>query len=232
MTLLKRATDQQQSEWTPVPEGLWRWIVGEPELKLSEKYGKYQVRYPLSLTPTEKERLEAEHGEAPEGTQQSWIASYYTGLSLGYLKDGAYVTTKMIDFLAACLGSTNGKKFRGWVANGGGPPAPEDKDDQQAELENIGEWLKWWEGLEVYGTITHTYDKDGRLWARWAGPMAVGSLPGQKDDDYQAHGRGKLRAMLAEIDVANELVGAAAAKAPEKPSARAVLEEDLDDLPF
>lgn len=243
MTLLRRATDQQQSEWNPVPEGLFRWIVGIPELKLSEKFGKYQVKFPLMLTKAEQERIKQEHGDPPEGIQQSWRANYYVGLSLGYVqKDGQYKPTKLIDFLAACLGHTNTKKFRAWVAAGGGPPAPEDKDDQKAELDNITEWLGWWENLEVYGTVTHAEDSQvaGQVWARWAGPMPVGSLPGQADADYQALGRGKLRAMLAETEMAEQLVTTPASQvvtsAPPAQQFTAtgeqVLPEDLEDLPF
>lgn len=201
MSILRRATDQQQSEWNPVPEGMFRWIVGIPEVKLSEKFGNYQVRFPLVLTEAERKRIEDELGKPPEGMQQSWRTSYTTGLSLGYIqRDGQFKSTRLIDFLSACLGSSNSKKFREWIASGGGPPRPDDKDDQQAELLAIAEWLKWWENLEVYGTISHAADavQSGVVWARFAGPLSVGSLPGQKDDEYQAHGRGKLRAIIIE----------------------------------
>jgi hypothetical protein len=201
MSLLRRATDQQQSEWNPVPEGLWRWIIGVPELKLSEKFGNYQVKFPLGLTVNEVARLLAEHGKPAEGIQQSYRTTYTVGLSLGYVdRNGQYKTTKLIDFLAAGLGHSNARKFREWIGGGGGPPRPDDKDDQKAELEAIAEWLKWWENLEVYGTVSHAADSSGSgiVWSRFAGPMAVGTLPGQKDDDYQALGRGKLRAIIVE----------------------------------
>lgn len=199
MTLLKRANDQTQSEWIPVPEGLWRWIVGAPELKLSEKYGNYQVRFPLVLTQNEKARLEKDEGQAPDGMQQSWRTTYSTGLSLGYIqKDGQYKSTKLIDFLAACLGAGNTKKFRDWVSRGGGPPRPDDLNDQAAELREIEEWLKWWDNLEVYGSIRHNQGESGIVYANFSGPMPVGSLPGQKDNDYDALGRGKLQAIIAE----------------------------------
>lgn len=221
MTLLRRATDQQQSEWRPVDEGLWRWIVGVPELKLSEKFGNYQVRFPLMLTQAEQQRLEQEHGKPDQGIQQSWRAAYFVGLSLGYVqRDGQYKSTKLIDFLAACLGNENTKRFRDWIAKGGGPPRPADKDDQQAELSCIESWLGWWENLEVYGSIRHEADsqQSGVVWARFAGPMPVGSLPGQKDPDYQSLGRGKLRALIAESgdtapDVAPEPIAAVAGPA-------------------
>lgn len=220
MSILRRATEQQQSDWRPVPEGLWRWVVGVPELKLSEKFGNYQVRFPLSLTSDEKDRLKTEAGDPPEGIQQSWRTAYTVGLSLGYVqRDGQYKTTKLIDFLAACMGQSNTKGFRKWVADGGGPPRPADKDDQKAELDCIGEWLKWWENLEVYGAVRHTAAESGVTYANFAGPMPVGSLPGQRDDDYQALGRGKLRAMLAETDMANDLVeksAVAVAAAPKR----------------
>jgi hypothetical protein len=199
MPLLRRANESSQSEWRSVPEGLWRWIIGKPERKLSEKYGNYQVRFPLTLTLNEQARLANEYGKPDEGIQQSWRTSYTVGLSLGYVdRSGQYKTTKLVDFLAASLGSQQSKKFREWIAQGGGPPRPADLDDQQAEFEAIDEWLGWWDNLEVYGTVRHQDSADGTTtYANFAGPMAVGSLPGQKDDDYQAHGRGKLRAIIA-----------------------------------
>jgi hypothetical protein len=41
--------------------------------------------------------------------------------------------------VAACLGIGQTKKFREWIAQGGGPPRPDDLDDKKAELD----WLKW-----------------------------------------------------------------------------------------
>jgi hypothetical protein len=177
-----------------------RFVVGKPELRLDERYGNYRVRFPLELTPSERERVEEDNGPLPLGVQQSTRTMYTPGLSLGWVgNDGQYHSTMLIDFIAACLGSTQVKKFREWIAKGGGPPRPTDLDDQKAELDLIAEWLGWWEGLEVYGTIRHQDSKDGsRVWANFAGPMAVGSLPGEKDEEYQAHGRGKLRALMAE----------------------------------
>ena len=203
MALLRRANDEQASEWQPVPEGVWRWVIDRPEVKLSERFGNYQVRFPLALTPDEMERLIDEHGKPPEGTQQSYRCSYTTGLSLGYTqRDGQYKSTKLIDFLSAAVGQANVKRFRDWVAAGGGPPKAEDPDDQQQELDQIQHWLEWFQGLEVYGSVRHEEDKQQAnvWWARFAGPMAVGSLPGQREDDYQAVGRGKLRSMIAEYD--------------------------------
>lgn len=178
--------------------------MGKPEVLIPDKYG-YRVRFPLTLTESEKARLMAEHPldkeATAEGTQQSWRNSYTVGLSLGYIKrDGQYQSTKLIDMLAACLGSTNGKKFREWIAAGGGPPKPADPDDQKMELDEIGDWLNWWDNLEVYGSVRHNTNEAGVTYANFAGPMPVGSLPGQRDDDYQAHGRGKLRAIIAESE--------------------------------
>lgn len=241
MPLLKRATEQTQSEWKPVPEGLWRWTLGKPELVPPDKYG-YRVRFRLTLTQLEQARLAAEYGSPDEGVQQSWRSNYSVGLSLGYVdRTGQYKTTKLIDFLAAVLGSTNSKKFRDWIAAGGGPPRPEDLDDQRAELEATTEWLGWWEDLEVYGTIRHADSADGTTtYANFAGPMAVGSLPGQKEDDYQAHCRGKLRALMADSGATREAKHqderlAASMNAP--PAERFTADgkpalADQDDLPF
>jgi len=204
MSILNRANEQQQTIWRPSPEGLWRWIVGVPELKPPDKFPNYQVRFPLSLTAPERTRADAELGPLPvrdasgRDTQQSYRVTYTTGLSLGYFKQGVFQTTRLIDFLAATLGHTNSKKFREFIASGGGPPRPADRDDDKAELDAIAHWLTWWENLEVYGTISHGTDATdpSRVYARFAGPIAVGALPGQKDDDYQALGRGKLRLIV------------------------------------
>jgi hypothetical protein len=244
MSVLRRATDQQQSEWTPIPEGLWRFCLGQPELKQSEKYGGWQVRFPLVLVDTEQERLEAEYGTPDDGSQQSWRTSYYTPLKLGWLdKTGQYQSTKLIDFLAASLGHSNSRKFYDWIANGGGPPQPADKDDDKAEMALIAEWLKWWEDLEVYGTINHKPGSTGTVWANFAQPIAVGSLPGQKDDEYQTHGRGKLRSIIAEshpelsehpAQPARQQQRVAVVDRPAERYTRAgkKVEDDPDDLPF
>jgi hypothetical protein len=241
MSVLRRATDQQQSEWRPLPEGLWRFeIAAKPEVKMNETFGKYQVRFALALTPDEQKRLKDEHDDPPEGQSQSWRSNYSPNLSLGWInKVGQYQSTKLVDFLAACLG-THSKTFRKWIESGGGPPRPDDPNDDKAEIALIAEWIAWWEGLEVYGTVTHRAGKDGTIWADFAGPIAVGSLPGQKDDDYQAHVRGKLRSMLvsageppARPSIPSERVPVAAAVRPPAQQFTPQGEEvDDPDLPF
>lgn len=198
MAILRRATEQNAADWLPVPEGLWRWEVGKPEIRVSEKYGNYQVRFPLVLTEGERERLKSDHGESPNGKQQSWRSSYSCGLSLGYLKQGQYVSTKLVDFLAACFGASSARRVRDWIARGGGPPTDPSMSEEE-EILAIESWLGWVEGCELYGTIRHEPDKSqpGVVWARFGSPMPVGSLPGHKDDDYQRFGSGKLEAMIA-----------------------------------
>lgn len=242
MSVLRRATDQQQSEWRPLPEGLWRFhISAKPEVKMNETFGKYQIKFILNLTPAEQARLKDEHGDPPEGQSQSWRTNYNPNLSLGWInKIGQYQSTKLIDFLSACLG-TSSKTFRKWIEDGGGPPRPDDINDDQAEIELIGEWVAWWEGLEVYGTISHRASKDGTIWADFAGPMAVGSLPGQKDDDYQALTRGKLRSILVEAGEPPKRPASPQQRVPVSAGVRPPAKQytaqgeevaDLEDLPF
>jgi hypothetical protein len=203
MPLMRRANEVDTSEWRPIPLGVWRFRVNPaPEIKFYEQWNSHRARFPLLLTTDEQTRLFEEHGKPPEETQQSTRASYLSGLSLGYpdRATGQYKSTKLVDFLAACLGQQNQKRFYDWIANGGGPPKIPDPDDQQAELEAIGQWLGWFEDLEVLGSIRHEEDAKGTIWARFGGPMAIGSLPGQKEDEYQAIGRGKLRSMIAEYE--------------------------------
>jgi hypothetical protein len=202
MALLRRANDQQASEWNPIPIGVWRFHISPaPEVKFNERFNNYGARFPLLLVPDEQDRLREEHGHAPEGMQQSYRVSYTTGLSLGYFqRDGQYKSTKLIDFLEACLGSANGKRFREWIMAGGGPQKSADAEDPEEELKLIEQWLGWFEGMEVYGSVRHEEDSSGAIWARFGGPMAVGSLPGHKEEEYQAVGRGKLRSMIAEFE--------------------------------
>lgn len=197
MTSVKRATESQSdtTEWQLVPTGLWRWMVAEnPTVGPSGFLRKdgtetLNVKFQLMLTENEKARLLEEYGPPPDGMMQSWRAYYTCGLSLGYFKDGQYISTKLIDFLGACLGSEGNKAFHKWIAAGNGPN----------EVEG---WLAWWKELEVYGTIEHKPDKKepGKMWAYFAGPMPVGSLPGQKEPEYQALGRGKFKAMVQDCE--------------------------------
>jgi hypothetical protein len=183
-----------------VDEGLWRWrVAAKPELTIHEKFG-YRVKFSLYLTKSEQDRLTTEHAdELGAGVQQSFRSYYTVGVSLGWVdKAGMYQTTKLIDFLAACLGQPQTKKFREWISRGGGPPGDQWREIETAEGRRaLEEWLAWWEDLEVYGTITHRAGDRGTF-ANFAGPMPVGSLPGQKDADYDALARGKLRAIIAE----------------------------------
>lgn len=237
MPLLRRATENTASLWQNVPEGVWRWVIGKPEIKIWPK-GDYGIKFPLELIESEKKRADEEVGELPEDVQQSYRSSYTPGLSLGYFKQGAFQTTKLVDFLCFTLGTGNAKQFRKWIAEGGGPPRPEDRDDADAELKMIVEWMGWFEGLEILGSIRHEVDKKdpNQTWARFGGPMPVGSLPGQKDDDYQALARGKMRAILAdsgetrESNTAKEPVAAAPARTYNE--VFPAQNDDEDDLPF
>jgi hypothetical protein len=236
MPILRRANDEQASEFEPIPVGVWRFVLLKPELQYSERFGNWQAKFTLTLPDDEKERLFDDHGKPPEGIQQSTIVSYWTGLSLGYMgRDSVYKSTKLIDFLSACLGSSNQKRFRDWIINGGGPPRAEDPDDPEQELDQIREWLGWWENLEVYGSIRHDEDKNqkGVMWARFGGPMPVGSMPGEKNPDYQALALGKLRSMIAEGEAA--IPDTAAKVRQEVARARAATRvgvKEEDDVPF
>lgn len=201
MSLLRRATESQfgeTTEWEPLAEGFRRFEIGHPELRYDTR-GKLRVQFPLVLTPEEQKRQDDDLGPVEQGKMRSWRTSYRPGLSLGWIQQGQYQTTMLIDFLCAALGVENGKRFRKWIEEGGGPRRPADKDDAEAEQELILSWLGWWEGLQVFGTITHSEpDKLGRIWANFAGPMPIGSLPGQPEPDYQSLCRGKFRAMREE----------------------------------
>jgi len=223
--------------------GVWRFHISPaPEIKYSEKYNNYGARFPLMLVPDEQARVTEEQGRPPDGSQQSYRISYRTGLSLGYMqRDGQYKSTKLVDFLDACIGQANGKRFREWIQSGGGPRKGKDPDDPAEELQLIQDWLGWFEGLEVYGSVRHEEDAQGVVWARFGGPMAVGSLPGQREDEYQAVGRGKLRSMIVEYEESigkkTQPIPAAPKPAAAAPRVRFTREgkeviEDEDDTPF
>lgn len=239
MAILTRATEKNQAEWREVAEGMWRFRIGKPALKQNPRDGKHRARFPLMLTLEEQKRHDEMIGPPPPGVNQSYRVNYSVGLSLGFFREGQYQTTMLIDFLCAAMGTENGKKFRKWIEAGNGPPRPADKDDSVAELAMIETWLGWWEDLEVYGTVTQSGQ-----WTNFAGPMAVGSLPGQPEPDYQAHCRGKLRQMMtevAQVEPMNPPSNTAAAIKEEVAKARQTVaapavpaDEDEDDqeLPF
>lgn len=228
--LLKRATENEGgAEWRELPDGVYRWIVGKPEIVKSEMYGNLNVKFPLTLTEPEKKRVIDEVGEAPEGTFQSWrpaFGSYRVGLSLGYIqRDGTHKTTKLVDFLCCLFGSKQASKVREWIASGGGPVLDPD-DDEQAQIRALESWLEWFEGLEVLGSIKGEQGKQGDRLARFGGPLPVGSsgtLWGA-DPEYQVSGLGKFRAMVAQMNA-----GGAESSAVEKAvAAGAAVAEQYD----
>lgn len=241
MSLIRRVNDQtSDTVWRPIPTGpLFRFhIYATPEIKWVEgRYPGYKAKFPLMLTPEEQTRVLEEYGQPPEGEQQSTLTSYMTGLSLGFMKNGQYKSTKLSDFLAPCLGQANMKRFIDWLIDGGGPAKPDDPEDPEQEIESFKSFLGWFEGLEVYGSIRHEEDAQGTIWARYGGPLAVGSLPGQREEAYQAIGLGKLRSMIAEWEasvgkVTKRQPVAAAAPAKKRSYEEAFPPEDKDDAPF
>lgn len=207
MPVVRRATENNNTTWLPLPEKpLARFVLVKPALRLSPTFGNWKVNFGLSLHPEWRERVLGKPKALPENTQQSDRAFHSVNLSLGYIKDGMYQTTNLIDFMTACFGVEGGKKFRAWVEAGGGPPRPLDRDDDVAEIKLIGDWLGWMEGLEVFGSIRHDLDRSGNgvIWARFGGEMPIGSLPDQEEPDYQTLAEGKLRSMVMETKAADE----------------------------
>lgn len=248
MPIVKRVTESQWSEsdtttWRELGEGFWRFEIGKPDLKWNKK-GELKVRLPLILTPTEQTRQLEMLGEPEAGSQQSTRTWYRVNPKLGWFPKGGgpFQGTFLTDFMCAALGTENGKKFRRWIEKGGGPPRPADKDDDKAELELFESWLGWFEGLEVYGTITHGAGEGGKIWANFAGPMPIGSLPNQPEPEYQALARGKTRALIQEGGPLEDEPTPTAAVAPTRDSSRVaapkrkydeVFPEDKDhDVPF
>lgn len=189
------------SEYRELPEATFRFVIGEPKIRqmYSDKYGKWStmVDLPLTLTEEEKKRLEEEFGKPPEGTFQSWRPAF-GGYSCGYTlnSNNAGKESALVTFMACAFGAKNAGDFRKWI-NAGGCPTVTARDND-GRIEQINSWLKWLEGLEVYGTIRHDAGNNGQTLARFGGPMAVGSLPGQPEPAYQNTQKGKLRAMMSD----------------------------------
>jgi hypothetical protein len=240
MPIVKRVTESQFSDseatnWRELNEGFWRFEIGKPRVEWNKK-GDLKVILPLTLTPSEQTRQLEMMDELPPDTQQSARTWYRVNPKLGFFPKagGPFNPSYLTDFMCAALGTENGKKFRKWIEKGGGPPRPADKDDDKAEIELLTNWLGWFEGLEVYGTITHGQGDGGKIWANFAGPMPVGSLPGQPEHEYQALCRGKARALVheggpveGEPPVKPEPVAAAKKRTYEE-----TFPEDKDDAPF
>ena len=206
MPVVRRATENQNTTWIPLPETpLARFVLVKPALRFSERFGNWTVNFGLSLHTEWRERLIPTR-ELPPNHQQSDRAFYSPGLSLGWMKDGVYQSTNLIDFMTACFGTQGGKKFRKWVEAGGGPPRPLDRDDDKAEIAMIGDWLGWMEGLEVFGSIRHEPDRagTGTMYPRFGGAMPIGSLPEEPEPDYQTMAEGKFRSMELETKAADE----------------------------
>jgi hypothetical protein len=203
MTIGRKATDSVQADYRELPDGfMGRFLIGTPKLRqMTGQYGQFWlVDFPLSLNEDEKARVIDMLGEPENGQYQSYRPAF-GGYSCGYKfggfdKTGKYESKPMIDFLSAAFGAKNQRDFRKYIEAGGGPT--EDPNGTEEENQAICEsWLAWVDGLEVYGTIVHEEGKRGLL-ARFGAPMAVGSLPNQPEPDYQAMGKGRLRAMMAE----------------------------------
>jgi hypothetical protein len=207
MPVVRRATENNNTTWIPIPETpLARFVLVKPALRLSQTYGNWMVNFGLSLSPDWRARVLPTVRSLPENTQQSDRVFHSPGLSLGFMKDGVYQSTNLIDFMTACFGVKGGKKFRTWIESGGGPPRPLDRDDDKEEIRLIGDWLGWMEGLELYGSIRHEPDRmnPGTVRSRFGGEMPIGSLPNDPEPDYQTLAEGKLRSMMLETKAADE----------------------------
>jgi hypothetical protein len=219
-----------ETEWVPMAEGLWKFELARPVIELSgfkneDGSDKYRVSVRVALTQEEYERAqtETEHSSDQQVSGRCW---YRVGMGakfpLGFYRDGQYVSTKLADLWCAAFGKANVNQARKFLAEGGSPDYTgcSDYADQVKALED---WLGWLEGCQVYFTVTHSADKKvaGRVWANPGAPLPVGSLPGQPEPDYQAFGKGKLRAIVsgsslptpAEQGVAEGAAEAQAAKA-------------------
>lgn len=224
MPVTRRATENNNTIWLPLPAiPLTTFVLAKPDLRfvVTDAYSRWQVDFGLGLHPDERAQYLPKR-DLPPNTQQSDRVFHSPGLSFGFIRDGAYQTTKLVDFMSACFGLEGGEKFREWIEDGGGSPRPLDRDDDKAEIEMIKDWFGWMEGLMVYGSIRHELDRrgTGRMFARFGGPLPLGSIKGQPEDAYQVLALGKYRAMRAETERADEAFEEAKAKRAKLPEAQ------------
>lgn len=186
-------------DWQELGEGQFRFVIGKPELKFFDSSEKPSINFPLKLTEAEIKRHAEVYGEPEAGKQQSYrpaFGGYTVGCSLGwYDRANVFQTTKLVDFLTACFGQKNQKAVRKWIEDGACPPLDEGMSNEEQGATIIG-WLEYVEDLELIGTVKHSPGKTGGVLAKFGGPIPIGT-PGTiwgQDPDYQALGRGKLRA--------------------------------------
>lgn len=218
-----RERGQGESEWVPMAEGVYRFNIGKPAIALSpfkndDGSDKYRVEFPLALTEAEYERAKS-LTELQDGQQLSGRCWYRIGVAakypLGFYRDGQYVSTKLADFFCVAFGSAQVSRARKYLAEGGGPDFA-GCESYKDQLDRLEAWLGWIEDMQVYGTISHSEDKKvpGKFWGNFGGPLAVGSLPNQAEPDYQALGKGKLRACMVESQPAAEAPAPEPAREP------------------
>ena len=201
--MAKPAQQNQQSEWLPMPEGMWRFVIGKPIIQERvSQWGTWpELTFPLTLTEAEQERLISLHGEPAQGQQQSyrlWIRGK-EATACGYYKAGAYQQTDcgLAQLMCAAVGAANARRLREWMSAGGVPPLSPNQTEDEEWAELIS-WYSWFENLEVYATVRHDPDKKipGKVWPRCAAILPVGSLPNQPETEYQQACAGKVRTMI------------------------------------
>lgn len=204
MALTKPATQNTSSEWLPMAEGMWRFVVGAPQIReKASQWGDYiELTFPLTLTEKEQERLVAQVGEPAKDQQQSyrvWVRGKLA-TAMGYFKGGKYQTTDcgLAEMMCAAVGAKESKTLRAWMMSGGVPFVSPDATEEE-EIAELTNFYQWFEGLELYATIRHDPDKNDKtkMWPRIQGLLPVGSLPGQPEEAYQRACVGKVRTITS-----------------------------------
>lgn len=201
--MAKPANQAGGSEWLPVPEGMWRMIVGAPTIE--EKTNRWktfqQLTFPLTLTEKEQERLKGMVGEPAQGQQQSyrvWVRGNEE-TAMGYMQSGKYKTSEcgLAEMMCASVGAKASGRLRAWMMAGGVPLVTPGQDWEGEKAELIA-FYSWFENLELYVQIRH--DPDGtdptKMWTHISAMMPIGSLPGQPEEVYCATQVAKVRMII------------------------------------
>ena len=177
--------------YIPVPAKTWRMEILTATYKVSNRADwSDQISFCVGVAAQDKARLAKSAPKLGEGEQQGDRAWANFGATLNGFKGENYTPTKLANFISALFGSEQQTMVQQWIKDGGGWP---DMDSEDVEVLNEG--LKWFVGLQFFGTVTHgTPNAEGRIWPKIASAVPIGDR--EADPEYEAFGHGKFHQIL------------------------------------